>query len=478
MSGAPEAGPSPDPAVDEHQLSQLFDQLDGDGNGLLEQAEVEAALRRLGLPAGAAYMAEWQRQYDKDASRTVDFQEFRRYVQSKERRIRAAFRSIDADADGQLDAGEVHAAAQALGLSVAPGEAERMVSMLDADGDGLISYGEFRRFVVMLPGAQLTRSNIMWAWLDSSDWLDGMEYRLGHMPPSQPLERLLAGGVAGAVSRTVVAPLERLRTIMMADSNAGRIGPVLRRMWADGGVRGLFRGNLASVVKVFPSSAIQFAVYDACKDVMQHFSGPGARSLSTAQKLGAGMVAGATACAATYPLEALRTQLAVAQAGSGGAGYLSLARLSLAERGVRGLYQGFSAGLLNSSCSMALGFASYEVLCTQWQRWRGTPPSTEERGLCGGGAAFATTGLTMPLENVARRLQAQGRPGFPRRYSGSLDCAAQMLRGEGLAAFWRGSLSSFAKVVPSVAATRLLYESIVELRGIGGVRRYRADASC
>lgn len=119
-----------------------------------------------------------------------------------------------------------------------------------ADGDGLISYGEFRRFVVMLPGgrdgeegggrllaaaaeraaplpppavpepappaaavaadaaafpaaclprptavapllhgagAQLTRSNIMWAWLDSSDWLDGMEYRLGHMPPSQPL---------------------------------------------------------------------------------------------------------------------------------------------------------------------------------------------------------------------------------------------------------------------------------------------------
>ena len=32
----------------------------------------------------------------------------------------------------------------------------------------------------------------------------------------------------------------------------------------------------------------------------------GARSLSTAQKLGAGMVAGATACAATYPLEALR----------------------------------------------------------------------------------------------------------------------------------------------------------------------------
>lgn len=48
-----------------------------------------------------------------------------------------------------------------------------------------------------------------------------------HGPPSGaaaarrcPQERLMAGGVAGAVSRTVVAPLERCRSIMMAVSGA------------------------------------------------------------------------------------------------------------------------------------------------------------------------------------------------------------------------------------------------------------------
>lgn len=39
---------------------------------------------------------------------------------------------------------------------------------------------------------------------------------------------------------------------MMADRSASRLGPTLRRMWADGGLHGLWRGNTATVVKVFP----------------------------------------------------------------------------------------------------------------------------------------------------------------------------------------------------------------------------------
>lgn len=59
-----------------------------------------------------------------------------------------------------------------------------------------------------------------------------------------------------------------------------------------------------------------------------------------------------------------------------------------------------------------------------------------------------------PPVQVMRRLQVQGRPGFPLRYNGGLDCVKQMLRNEGVASFWRGSLGSYMKVVPSIAATR------------------------
>lgn len=159
-AGAP---PPPPAAPSAAELRALFDSFDADRNGQLELQEVQAsgsagsrgfpapessppapsqppthaafaplrwlqaALQALGLPASQRYMGELLSQYDRDASRCIDFDEFRGYVEGKEKRIRAVFARIDGDGDGALDAGEVHRAARALGLSVAPEEAERMV---------------------------------------------------------------------------------------------------------------------------------------------------------------------------------------------------------------------------------------------------------------------------------------------------------------------------------------------------------------
>lgn len=171
--------------------------------------------------------------------------------------------------------------------------------------------------------------------------------------------------------------------------------------------------------------------------------------------------------------------------------------------------------------------AALQGLCIGYSKWRGESPSVSTRSMLGGAAALLVTSGTMPLENLVRdtwravplaaqllacmppdvahaadlstasrastkalphagvpplqvrRMQVQGREvgGKPApRYASTLDCARLMLAKEGIGSFWRGTFSSFAKIGPSIAATRLLYETVVDVRGIGGVRRYRHAA--
>lgn len=82
----------------------------------------------------------------------------------------------------------------------------------------------------------------------------------------------IAGGVAGAVSRTVVSPLERLKILFQIQS-VGRedykmgVGKALSKMWKEEGWRGFMRGNGTNCIRIVPYSAVQFGSYNFYKRV-------------------------------------------------------------------------------------------------------------------------------------------------------------------------------------------------------------------
>lgn len=82
----------------------------------------------------------------------------------------------------------------------------------------------------------------------------------------------LAGGVAGAVSRTVVSPLERLKILFQIQSHGREeyklsVGQGLMKMWREEGWRGLMRGNGTNCIRIVPYSAVQFGSYNFYKKV-------------------------------------------------------------------------------------------------------------------------------------------------------------------------------------------------------------------
>lgn len=82
----------------------------------------------------------------------------------------------------------------------------------------------------------------------------------------------LAGGVAGAVSRTIVSPLERLKILLQIQS-AGReeyklsIWKALKKIGKEEGWRGFMRGNGTNCIRIIPYSAVQFGSYNFYKTV-------------------------------------------------------------------------------------------------------------------------------------------------------------------------------------------------------------------
>ncbi|KAK8509664.1 hypothetical protein V6N12_001745 [Hibiscus sabdariffa] len=183
---------------------------------------------------------------------------------------------------------------------------------------------------------------------------------------------LVAGGVAGGVSRTAVAPLERLKILLQVQNphNIKYNGTVqgLKYIWGTEGFRGLFKGNGANCARIVPNSAVKFFSYEqASKGIMylyQQHTGNEDAQLTPLLRLGAGACAGIIAMSATYPMDMARGRLTVQTERSPYQykGMFHALSTVLREEGPRALYKGWLPSVIGVIPYVGLNFAAYESL--------------------------------------------------------------------------------------------------------------------
>lgn len=91
-----------------------------------------------------------------------------------------------------------------------------------------------------------------------------------------------------------------------------RIGECFTMMLREGGITGLWRGNGINVLKIAPESAIKFAAYEQIKRLIK---GDSKQNLGIYERFCAGALAGGISQTAIYPLEVLKTRLALRKTG-------------------------------------------------------------------------------------------------------------------------------------------------------------------
>lgn len=170
---------------------------------------------------------------------------------------------------------------------------------------------------------------------------------------------LLAGGIAGAVSRTCTAPLDRIKVYLQVHGTRNcNIISCGKYMFREGGVLSYWRGNGINVLKIGPESALKFMAYEQVKRAIKKDDG---RELEIYERFYAGSIAGGISQSVIYPLEVLKTRLALRMTGEY-AGFVDAAKKIYSQAGIKAFYRGYVPNLIGILPYAGIDLAVYEVI--------------------------------------------------------------------------------------------------------------------
>merc|ERR1712240_509260 len=248
-------------------------------------------------------------------------------------------------------------------------------------------------------------------------------------------ESFMLSGVAAGVSKTAAAPIERVKLLIQNQDEMIKQGRLdkpyngvldcTKRVLSTEGVYPFWRGNLANVLRYFPTQALNFAFKDTIKGA---FSTPknAPQALKFGTNIASGGVAGTLSLMFVSSLDFARTRLANDAKGKGGErqfnGLVDVYVKTLKSDGIQGLYRGFTISAVGIFIYRGMYFGLYDTL----------------KPLILGWGVTVTAGLmSYPIDTVRRRMMMTSGGGV--KYNGSLDCFRQVLKNEGFMSLMKGA---------------------------------------
>lgn len=283
---------------------------------------------------------------------------------------------------------------------------------------------------------------------------------------------MVAGGLAGMVTKTSTAPLERIKILLqiegMNSAAAKKYTSVVQTCMAvirEEGALALWKGNGANVTRVVPVYALKFTFNDSFRNFVRE---PGQKDsdLSTLQLMSCGTSAGLFQTCCTFPLELVRTRLSFQNTKDTTRykGIIDCFRRTIADEGVFSLYKGLGPTIVSGAPYVGLQMTFYEL-------WKRKMPVNEKTGkitVLGKLTAGAVGGLcaqiiTYPGDTVRRRMIVNGINGTERTYTNSVDCTIKIMRNEGFKALFKGLSANVIRCIPGAAIQFFAYDLFKDL---------------
>jgi len=271
----------------------------------------------------------------------------------------------------------------------------------------------------------------------------------------------MLSGVAAGVSKTAAAPIERVKLLVQNQDEMikqGRLDKPYKgvidcttRVMKTEGIIPFWRGNLANVLRYFPTQALNFAFKDTVKAM---FATP--KSAPQWQKFATNIASGG--CAGTmsllfvYSLDYARTRLANDAKGKGGErqfnGLIDVYVKTLKTDGIQGLYRGFTISAVGIFIYRGMYFGLYDTLKPMIL---GADAGVFLSFFLGWAVTVTAGLMSYPIDTIRRRMMMTS--GAAVKYKNSLDCFMQVMKNEGFMSLMKGA---GANVLRGVAGAGVL----------------------
>eukprot|EP00759_Apiculatamorpha_spiralis_P002178 PhF_6_TR1080/c0_g1_i1/m.2315/K15085/SLC25A42; solute carrier family 25, member 42 len=325
---------------------------------------------------------------------------------------------------------------------------------VDVDQKGKLSLGQCKQVIVAYPHMP----DLMPLWLQMSN-KEAPSAKQNTIQNLSIIEGLIAGGVAGAVSKTVIAPGDRVKILFQVNSVMKFTFPAAVQLGTkivkEEGVFALWKGNGAMMIRVVPYSSLTYMTNEQYHKVL-HSILPEHDKIA---RFMAGAAAGATATTFTYPLDLMRARLAANPNSLHYESYYSAFHHTLVNEGVRGLYHGLTPTLLGIMPYAGTSFMTYATIKKLLVRAQGKNSEKElpkYQLLMGGGlAGVIAQSATYPLDILRRRMQVRST-----EYTSMSSAFRDILAQEGWRAFYKGLSMNWVKGPIAVGVSFTINDSV------------------
>lgn len=438
---------------------KIFYTWDVNSDGNLSRDELKQALKQAQIPVSSTQLDSlYTLMANPNHSNCshVHEDDFVKFCAMRRLALRRAFdeicpRANNSDKERSFTAQHLRKASLKAGIPLSETDVAHIMQQLDSNQDGVVTFTEFVSSLMLVP--HINPHVFFDKWFVDC-WED---YQIG--PTKIPRGRLTnnnedflqvltqkvtCGGLAGVTSRTITAPLDRIRLMLMTSKTPLTISTAFSQATSTS-LLALWMGNGINCIKIAPEMALKLYAFDTLLSRVAQ----DADNISASERFLAGGCAGAMAEFAVYPLDVMRTRMATGK-------YGNLRQVVHAVTkdggGIHGFYAGLTPSIIGIVPYAAIDLSVYSVLkeyaveyCERHEQHASVPLLLS----CGMASSATAASLTFPIMVIRCKAQATGM---------SIGNVVQALWKEGVRGFYRGFAPSLMTVMPATSISYAAYE--------------------